>query len=91
MNHNYNRELKCKDCKYAKGSFLTRLARANYGMTCSIPEAWREEEYDPVFGKIEPGYYRSCGVMRINEACGPQAKAWVPRDTKLVFLALKKG
>jgi hypothetical protein len=88
----YNRELKCKDCKNAQGSFMVRLTRATYAMKCKIPEAWNEEKFDPVFGSIDPGYYSSCGVMRAQlQPCGPEAKKWVPRDTKLVFLALRNN
>ena len=87
----YNRELKCKDCKHAQGSFMTRLTRATYGMKCTLPEAWKEEEYDPVFGTVTPGYFKSCGVMRVNEICGYSAKKWSPRNTKLVFLKLKNS
>ena len=88
----YNRELKCKDCKHAKGNWVTRLTRASYGMSCTIPEAWNEERYDPVFGKLTPGYFSNCSGMRLlGSECGPDAKHWVPRDTKLVFLALKNS
>jgi len=90
MQESYNRDLKCKDCKNAKGSFFARLTRANYAFSCTIPEAWKEEEYDPVFGKVTPGYFKSCSVMRLaHNVCGFDAKRWVPRDTKMVFLALK--
>lgn len=88
---NYNKELKCKDCKHAKGPWFARLFRESYRFQCTIPESWHEEKYDPVFGKTTPGYFASCGVMRITTECGPEAKRWTPRDTKLIFLALKNG
>ena len=86
----YNRALKCNDCKYSQGSLFARLTRATYSMSCTLPEAWREEEYDPVFGKVTPCYFKGCSVMRGEyHECGPDAKKWVPRDSKLIFLALR--
>lgn len=88
----YNKELKCKDCKNADASWFTRLTRASHFFKCTIPESWNEEKYDPVFGKTTPGYNSSCNVMRGSfSACGPDAKKWTPRNTKLIFLALKNG
>ena len=88
----YNKELKCKDCKHAKGSIMARIFRESYFMKCTIPESWNEEKYDPVFGKTTPGFFYGCGVMRgTYEACGPDGKHWTPRNTKLIFLALKNG
>lgn len=88
----YNKQLKCKDCKNANGSFWSRITKTSYMFRCNIPEAWVEEKYDPVFGKTTPGYYHTCGVMRGKyEACGPEGKKWVPRSTKLIFLALKNN
>lgn len=88
----YNKELKCKDCKHAKGPWHARLMRQSYWFECKIPESWNEEKYDPVFGKTTPGYYSSCGVMRGQyQACGPEGKFWTPRNTKLIFTALKNG
>ena len=88
----YNKDLKCKDCKFAKGPITARIFRESYFMKCTIQESWNEEKYDPVFGKTTPGYFHTCGVMRgTYEACGPDGKRWTPRDTKLIFLALKNG
>jgi hypothetical protein len=88
----YNKDLKCKDCKHAKGPITARIFRESYFMKCTIQESWNEEKYDPVFGKTTPGYFHSCNVMRgTYEECGPDAKRWTPRDTKLIFLALKNG
>lgn len=88
----YNKDLKCKDCKHASGSLFNRLTKASYFFKCTIPEAWVEEKYDPVFGKTTPGYFRACGVMRGSyEECGPEGKKWVPRSKKLIFLALKNS
>ena len=88
----YNKELKCKDCKHASGSLAARLLRESYFFKCTIPESWNEEKYDPVFGKTTPGFNSSCNVMRGSfSVCGPDAKKWTPRNTKLIFLALKNG
>lgn len=88
----YNKDLKCKDCKHAKGPITARIFRESYFMKCTIPEAWVEEKYDPVFGKTAPGFFHACSVMRgTYEACGPEAKQWTPRSSKLIFLALKNG
>ena len=88
----YNKELKCKDCKNAKATWFSRLTRASHFFECTIPESWNEEKYDPVFGKTTPGFNSSCNVMRGSySACGPDAKKWVPRSSKLIFLALKNG
>ena len=86
----YDRDLKCKDCKFSKADFYARLTNFSAGFRCTIPEAWIDEKYDPVTGKLTPGYFDYCSTMRINNECGPKANKWVPRDTKLVFLALKK-
>ena len=88
----YNKELKCKDCKHASGPWTARLFRESHWFRCTSSESWNEEKYDPVFGKTTPGYYNSCGVMRAQfQACGPEANRWTPRNTKLIFLALKNG
>jgi hypothetical protein len=88
----YNKELKCKDCKYAKGPITARIFREAYFMKCTLPESWTEEKYDPVFGKTTPGYFNSCGVMRVGySVCGPEGKKWAPRSSKLIFLALRNG
>lgn len=88
----FNKDLKCKDCQHAKAAFMARLLRESYFFKCDIPESWNEEKYDPVFGKTTPGYFNSCSVMRgTYQACGPDGKKWSPRDTKLIFLALKNG
>ena len=71
---------------------MARLLRESYFFKCTIQESWQEEKYDPVFGKTKPGYFNSCNVMRGKyQACGPDAQFWTPRNTKLIFLALKNG
>lgn len=88
----YNKDLKCKDCKHANGSWFSRITQASHFFDCTIPESWNEEKYDPVFGKTTPGYFSSCNVMRGSYSeCGPEAKKWTPRNSKLIFLALKNG
>ena len=92
MTIEFNKELLCKDCKFARASFMTRLANFSYGFSCTIPEAWVEPEYDPVVGTTKEGYFHVARVMRgIHEPCGPDAKKWVPNSTKKVFLMLKKS
>ena len=86
----YDRDLKCIDCKYSKADFMNRLLKLSAGFTCRLPESFTEERYDPVTGKVTPGYFQYCSSMRLDSMCGPKAKRWVPRNTKLVFLALKK-
>jgi hypothetical protein len=86
----YNKDLLCKDCKHAKSTFMAKLTRYKFGFECTIPEAWNEEKFDPVFGKTTPGYFTGCSVMRLyGSECGPEAKKWAPRNSKLIFLALK--
>lgn len=91
MGIDYNRTLKCVDCKHSKASILSRLTKFSFGFRCTINESWVEERYDPVFGKITPGFYSSCNIMRIKQECGPEGKSWSPRNTKHVFLVLLKG
>ena len=87
----YDRDLKCKDCKYSQADFLSRILNVSSGFKCILPESYVEEKYDPVTGKTTPGYFNFCSTMRIMENCGPKAIRWSPRSTKLIFLALKKG
>lgn len=86
----YNKSLKCKDCIHSKSSWLARLTQFSGGFTCSIPESWVQPKYDPVIGKESEGYFSSCGTMRIDKACGPEAKSWSPKTTKLIFLKLRE-
>jgi hypothetical protein len=93
MTTEFNKNLLCKDCKHAKASLLSRLTNISYGFKCTIPESWNEPEYDPVVGETVAGFFHIARVMRgkYQEACGPDAKKWVPSSTKKVFLYLKKG
>jgi len=86
----YNRSLKCKDCIHSKADFISRVFNFSAGFRCTIPEAVKSETYDPVTGKITPGYLSFCSTMRIEKACGPQAKAWSPRSKKHLFLLFQK-
>ena len=92
MTTEFNKDLLCKDCKNVKVDLMSRLTGFRYGFKCTIDEAWVKPEYDPVLGETKEGYFHIAGVMRGKyEACGPDAKKWVPSSTKKVFLYLKKG
>ena len=92
MAKEFNKDLLCKDCKNVKAGFMSRLTKFGYGFKCTIPEAWVEPVYDPVLGETKEGYFHIAAVMRGKfEACGPDAKKWVPSSTKKVFLYLQKG
>ena len=92
MAKEFNKDLLCKDCKNVQASFMSRLTNFTYGFKCTLPESWNEPEFDPVVGVIKEGYFHTAGLMRSTyEACGPDAKKWVPSSTKKVFLYLKKG
>ena len=92
MSSEYNKDLKCKDCIHAKGTFMDRLLRNTYAFKCTITESWNEEKYDPVFGKTTPGYFTTCSAMRKKfSACGPEGKHWSPRNSKLIFVALRNS
>jgi hypothetical protein len=92
MTTEFNKALLCKDCKNVKAGFMSRLTKFGYGFKCTIPEAWVEPVYDPVLGETKEGYFHIAAVMRGKfEACGPDAKKWVPSSTKKVFLYLQKG
>jgi len=93
MTTEFNKDLLCKDCKNVRADWLSRLTNTSIGFTCTLPEAWNKPEYDPVVGKTREGFFHSARVMRgkYQEACGPDAKNWVPNSTKKVFLYLKKG
>lgn len=87
----YNKALKCKDCKYSKAHILARLMNISWAFQCTHPKSWNEPDYNPVTGKTGKGFYSSCGGMRVKKDCGPEAKSWVPRNSKLIFLALREG
>lgn len=92
MTAEFNKNLLCKDCKFGQANLLSRLANSSFGFKCTIPEAWVEPEYDPVVGETRPGYFHGARLMRGKfEACGPDAKKWVPNSTKKVFLYFQKG
>ena len=83
-------EVLCKDCKHAKASLWDRLMQSTYSFKCTIDEAWYQPKPDRVTGKPSTGYYEPCSVMRVSEACGPDAKRWVPKDSKMVFMFLQR-
>ena len=93
MTTEFNKDLLCKDCKNVKADFMSRLTNYSYGFTCTLPESWNKPQYDPVIGVTKEGYFNTARQMRskYQEACGPEAKQWVPNSTKKVFLMLKKG
>jgi hypothetical protein len=83
-------EVLCKDCKHAKASLWDRLMQSSYAFKCTIDEAWRGPNPNLVTGKSTLGYYESCSLMRVKDACGPDAKRWVPKDSKMVFMYLQR-
>lgn len=83
-------EVLCKDCKYAKAKLWDQLMQASYAFKCTIDESWHEPKPNLVTGQTSTGYYESCSVMRVMEACGPDAKRWVPKDSKMVFMFLQR-
>ena len=83
-------EVLCKDCKHAKASLWDRIMQSSYAFKCTIDEAWNAPKADRVTGKSSVGYYDSCAVMRVGNACGPDAKRWVPKDSKMVFMYLQR-
>lgn len=85
-----NKDLKCKDCIHSKTSWFNRMIDNSYRYECTAPEAYTEETYDPVCGKVRPGYNNYCSTMRSRFGkCGPGAKLWKARNTKLVFTILR--
>jgi hypothetical protein len=83
-------EVLCKDCKHAKAKLLDRLLQSSYAFKCTIEESWNAPKPDRVTGNSSTGYYDSCAVMRVGNACGPDAKRWVPKDSKMVFMFLQR-
>lgn len=84
-----NRELLCKDCVFSQASAWNRIFKNSHFFKCHNPASWNEEDFDPVNGKMTPGYFSSCSGMRITK-CGPDAKLWEPANsTKDLFLRIK--
>jgi hypothetical protein len=83
-------EVLCKDCKHSKANLLDRLLQSSYAFKCTIEESWNAPKPDRVTGNSSTGYYDSCAVMRVGNACGPDAKRWVPKDSKMVFMFLQR-
>jgi len=86
----YDRTFKCSDCKHSKASFMDRLLRNSHGFRCTLPESMIQARYDPVNGSSTPSFYQFCSSMRIDNMCGPKAKAWEPRHKKHLFLMFQK-
>lgn len=86
----YDRDLKCVDCIHSQADFINRLFKVSSGFKCVLPESFIEDKYDPVTGKITPGYFQYCSSMRLDSNCGPKAIKWKPRNPKHLFLMLKK-
>ena len=81
----------CKDCKFSKVSFLSKVLQNEYAYTCKHEDAWYSPTPDNVLGLDKKGYFRSCTTSRMyGEKCGPNAKNWIPRDTSKVFTFLKR-
>jgi len=85
-----NKKLTCKDCAHSKASWFARVTNFSSAFRCVIPASRVEGEFDYVTGKTEPSYFRSCDAMRRFCECGPDAKQWKPRNSKLVFLYLQE-
>ena len=85
-----NKELLCKDCKYSKADWLSRLLGTAYNFKCTVKESWQPEEFSMVTGVTTPGYFQTCGVIRsIPRICGPNALLWEPAKDKNLFLRIK--
>lgn len=81
----------CKDCKFAKVSFLSKVLQNEYAYRCTHQDAWYEPSPDNVLGLDKTGYFRSCTVARMyGEKCGISARNWIPKDTSKVFTFLKR-
>jgi hypothetical protein len=81
----------CKDCKFAKISFINKLLQNEYGYRCKHPDSWYVPAPDNVLGLDKKGYFQSCISSRMyGEKCGPDAKNWVPKDTSKVFIFLQR-
>lgn len=83
-------KLLCKDCKYSKASFLSKLLQNEYAYTCTHPDSWYTPPPDNVLGQSRTAYFKSCKTQRMwGETCGTDAHNWVPRDTRKVFIYLR--
>ena len=92
QNTDYNKKYICKDCVHSKADWLTKITKQSSGFQCTLLESYIPGSYDPVTGITSPSSFNNCSTMRAayNEVCGPDAKKWKPKSTKLVFLLLKK-
>ena len=83
-----NKELLCIDCKHNRAGPLARLFKNRFEFECGLD--WVEPKFDPVIGVEKKGFYHSCSATRIDtRICGPDAKAWQPRNKIDLFKFIK--
>ena len=83
-----NKELLCIDCKHNRAGLVARLVKNRYEFECDLNAV--EPSFDPVIGVEKKGYYQSCAFTRLDaKICGPEAKAWTPRDKINLFKFIK--
>jgi len=83
-----NKELLCIDCKHNRASWLDRFVKNQLAFECELD--WVEPRFNPVIGVEKKGYYHSCSATRIDDKiCGPDAKAWTPREKNDLFKLIK--
>ena len=80
-------QVTCKNCKLNRASWLSRNFANSVWWTCSLKKS--EPVYNVVDGTTKPAEYASCSSVRWDEdLCGENAKAWIPRSKKDLFLLL---
>lgn len=87
----YNRQLRCVDCKHASGRLQAWLGISPLGLKCKMPKSWVPGDWDPVLGKMANGYWQACSTMRIKDECGPDATGWEPKRKRDILLLLHKN
>lgn len=81
-------QINCKNCKFNRASWFTRHFSSSVWWTCELKQS--EPVYNVVDGSTRPAEYASCSLVRHDEdLCGKNAKAWMPRSKKDLFLLLK--
>lgn len=86
----------CASCKHSYVSLGTLLFGGRQFAKCRRTEQ-STMTYDPVTGKtVEKVSIEYCNVERGDFGgrrgeCGPKGRHWVPKKTKDVFKALRKG
>lgn len=86
----------CASCKHCYVSFTNMLFGGRQFAKCKRTLK-TETKYDPVTGKVKKTETMDyCSTHRgdysgYSNECGPQGIHWVPKSTKDVFTALKRG